>query len=83
MRQDKDRSAKWTLTHHGDAILKLAGLTNFTAWKALQAETVAPRRLPDGLLEVRFADQEKPPVGCWWRSRPTRTQTRISRCGKT
>ncbi len=60
MRQDKDRSAKWMLTHHGDAILKLAGLTDFRSWKALQAETVAPRRLPDGLLEVRFADQAKP-----------------------
>jgi hypothetical protein len=60
MRQDKDRSAKWMLTHHGDAILRLAGLTDFSSWKALQAETVAPRRLPDGLLEVRFADASQP-----------------------
>ncbi|MCI0699517.1 MAG: hypothetical protein L0241_00330 [Planctomycetia bacterium] len=60
MRQDKDRSAKWLLTHHGDAILKLAGITGFTSWKALQAETVAPRRLPDGLLEVRFAGSPEP-----------------------
>jgi hypothetical protein len=57
MRQDKDRSGKWLLTHHGDAILKLGGLTGFTAWKALQAETVAPRRLPDGLIEVRFPNK--------------------------
>jgi hypothetical protein len=55
MRQDKDRSSKWLLTHHGDAILKLGGITGFTAWRALQPETVAPRRLPDGLIEVRFA----------------------------
>lgn len=54
MRQDKDRSGKWLLAHHGDAGLKLAGLTGFTTWKALQPETVAPGRLPDGLLEVRF-----------------------------
>lgn len=54
MRQDKDRSAKWLLTHHGDAVLRLGGLTGFTAWTPLAAETVAPRRLPDGLLEVRF-----------------------------
>lgn len=60
MRQDKDRSAKWMLTHHGDAILKLAGMTGFTKWQALQPETVAPRRLPDGLLEVQFANRTKP-----------------------
>ena len=60
MRQDKDRSGKWLLTHHGDAVLKLAGLTGFTAWKALQPETVAPRRLPDGLLEVRFPNESEP-----------------------
>ena len=60
MRQDKDRSGKWLLTHHGDAILRLGGITGFTAWKALQAETVAPRRLPDGLLEVRFPNEPEP-----------------------
>jgi hypothetical protein len=60
MRQDKDRSSKWLLTHHGDAVLKLGGLTGFTSWKALQAETVAPRRLPDGLLEVRFPGAPEP-----------------------
>ncbi len=54
MRQDKDRSGKWLLTQHGDSILRLAGITGFTAWKAVQPETVAPRRLPDGLLEVQF-----------------------------
>jgi hypothetical protein len=60
MRQDKDRSGKWLLTHHGDAILRLGGITGFSSWKALQAETVAPRRLPDGLLEVRFAGDTEP-----------------------
>lgn len=60
MRQDKDRSGKWLLTHHGDAVLKLGGLTGFASWKALQAETVAPRRLPDGLLEVRFPGTAEP-----------------------
>lgn len=60
MRQDKDRSGKWMLTHHGDAILRLGGVTGFSAWKALAAETVAPRRLPDGLLEVRFPDAPAP-----------------------
>ena len=60
MRPDKDRSSKWLLTHHGDAVLTLAGLSGFTTWKALQAETVAPRRLPDGLLEVRFPGASAP-----------------------
>ncbi len=53
-RQDNDRSAKWLLAHHGDAILKLEGITGFTNWKDVQTETVVPRRLPNGLIEVRF-----------------------------
>jgi len=60
MRQDKDRSGKWLLAHHGDSVLRLGGITGFTAWKALQAETVAPRRLPDGLIEVRFPGEPEP-----------------------
>ncbi len=60
MRQDKDRGSKWLIAHHGDAILKLAGLTGFTSWRALTPETVAPRRLPDGLLEVQFPDHPEP-----------------------
>jgi hypothetical protein len=38
MRQDKDRTGKWLLAHHGDAILKLGGVTGFSSWKPLQAE---------------------------------------------
>jgi hypothetical protein len=60
MRQDKDRSSKWLLSHHGDAILKLGGITGFTHWKAIQPETVAPRRLPDGLIEVRYPGEDEP-----------------------
>jgi hypothetical protein len=60
MRQDKDRGGKWLLSHHGDAILRLAGFTGFSSWKALHSETVAPRRLPDGLLEVRFPGVPEP-----------------------
>jgi hypothetical protein len=60
MRQDKDRSGKWLLTHHGDAVLKLGGITGFSSWKPLQPETIAPRRLPDGLLEVRFPGEPEP-----------------------
>lgn len=60
MRQDKDRSSKWLIANHGDAILKLAGITGFTSWRTVQPETVAPRRLPDGLLEVRFPGDRHP-----------------------
>lgn len=52
--------AKWLLTHHGDALIRLGGISGFTRWKPIQAETVAPRRLPDGLLEVQFPGQVKP-----------------------
>jgi len=54
MRQDKDRAGKWLLARHGDSLLRLAGITGFASWAAVTPETVAPRRLPDGLLEVRF-----------------------------
>jgi hypothetical protein len=50
-----DKSSKWLLGHHGDAILRLAGLPAPVAWRAVQAEVVQPRQLPDGLLEVQFA----------------------------
>ena len=60
MRQDKDRASKWIVTHHGDTILRLGGITGFTGWQPLQPEVVAPRRLPDGLLEVRFPNEPEP-----------------------
>lgn len=60
MRQDKDRAAKWLIANHGDSILRLAGIAGFAKWKAVVPETVAPRRLPDGLLEVTFPGQSDP-----------------------
>ena len=60
MRQDKDRTAKWLITHHGDSILWLAGIHGFTSCQPVTPETVAPRRLPDGLLEVRFPGDPDP-----------------------
>lgn len=60
MRQDKDRTGKWLLNHHADSVLRLGGITGFTSWKALQPETVAPRRSPDGLIEVHFPGVEEP-----------------------
>jgi hypothetical protein len=48
-----DKSSKWLIQHHGDSILRLAGVTDIETWKPLQAELIQPRRLPDGLIEVR------------------------------
>jgi hypothetical protein len=47
-----DRSSKWLIEHHGDSILRLAGIDDVVAWKPLPAEVVQPRQIPDGLLEV-------------------------------
>ena len=47
-----DRSSKWLIEHHGDSILRLAGIEDVVAWKPLPAEIVQPRQIPDGLLEV-------------------------------
>jgi hypothetical protein len=41
------------IQHRGDSILHLAGVRDIVAWRPLQAELVQPRRLPDGLIEVR------------------------------
>jgi hypothetical protein len=60
VRQDKDRCSKWLIDHHGDAILHLAGVRGFSTWRAVQSELVAPRRLPDGLLEVTFPGDPGP-----------------------
>ncbi len=51
--QEYDKSSKWLIQHHGDSILRLAGVDDIESWKPLQAELVQPRRLPDGLIEVR------------------------------
>jgi hypothetical protein len=57
MRDDKDRSSKWMIDHHGGSVLRLAGIEGFRAWRAVAAEVVQPKRLPDGLLEVFFPDR--------------------------
>jgi hypothetical protein len=55
--QPYDRSSKWLIQHHGDSMLWLARVKNIRAWRPAQAELVQPRRLPDGLLEVRLGDE--------------------------
>jgi predicted transposase YdaD len=49
-----DKSSKWLIQHHGDSILRLGGIREIESWTPLQAEIVQSRRLPDGLIEVRY-----------------------------
>jgi hypothetical protein len=56
---DKDKSGKWLIEHHGDAILRLGDVRDIVSWRPLQAEVVQPGRLPDGLLEVQLAGQPR------------------------
>jgi len=55
-----DPSSKWMLEAQGASILYLAGARKVVSCRALQAEVVQPQKLPDGLLEVRFAGRAKP-----------------------
>jgi hypothetical protein len=58
--QTFDPSSKWMLSEQGASILYLAGVRSVLSCKARQAEVVQPRKLPDGLLEVRFAGRAEP-----------------------
>jgi predicted transposase YdaD len=55
-----DPSSKWMLEEQGVGILYLAGARSVVSCRARKAEVVQPRKLPDGLLEVRFAGQAGP-----------------------
>jgi hypothetical protein len=58
--RDKDKSGKWLIQHHGDAILRLGGVTDLVRWQAAQAEVVLPTGLPDGLLYAWRAGRDQP-----------------------
>jgi hypothetical protein len=55
-----DKSSKWLIQHHGDSILRMAGIVGIETWRPLQAEVVQPRQLPDGLIEVLLLGQRDP-----------------------
>ena len=76
--KDKDKSAKWLIEHHGDAILRLGGVTDLVRWQAAPAELVLPTKLPDGLLFAWRAGAIT--LSCSSsRSRPTPSSARPSR----
>jgi hypothetical protein len=58
--KDKDKSAKWLIEHHGDAILRLGGVTDLDRWQSAPAELVLPAKLPDGLLFTWRAGRDRP-----------------------
>lgn len=60
MTHGNDRSSKRLIEKYGASILRLAGVTDFTSWRAVANELVAPRRTPDGLIEARFPGREEP-----------------------
>ncbi|HZY88678.1 MAG TPA: hypothetical protein VFE78_27895 [Gemmataceae bacterium] len=54
-----DKSGKWLIQHHGDALIWLGGLRHVTHWQAVQSELVQPGQLPDGLLEVEVEGRRR------------------------
>jgi hypothetical protein len=59
-RHELDKSSKWLIQRHPRGILLLGGARDARICRALQAELVQPRQLPDGLLEVVFQGRKKP-----------------------
>ncbi len=53
-----DRSGKWMIQHQGNLILYFGRIHDIEEWRTSQAEVVQPRKLPDGLLEVRRRGQQ-------------------------
>ena len=43
-----DRSGKWLIEHHGDSILRLAGIRQIVDWRPVPGEVVQPRQLRTG-----------------------------------
>jgi hypothetical protein len=59
-RHEFDTSSKYLVGQHARGVLLLGGARDIRSVRALQAEVVQSRRLPDGLLEVHFEGQTKP-----------------------
>jgi hypothetical protein len=60
VREAKDRGSKWLLEHHGDSVLRLAGITGFNRWRPAPTELVHPLESPDSVLEVFFPGSDEP-----------------------
>ena len=40
--QDYDRSSKWLIKHHGDSILRMAGVRDIATWKGSRPNWSSP-----------------------------------------
>jgi hypothetical protein len=59
-KKDKDKAAKWLIQHHGDAILRIGGVTDLVRWQTASTDVVLPTKLPDGLLLAWRAGRDRP-----------------------
>ena len=75
-----DKSSKWLIQHHGDSILRLAGIVGIESWRPLQAEVVQPRQLPDGLIEAPAPGETGSRTSSSSSLRPIRKLALTSRC---
>ena len=57
-----DKCSKWYIQHHGDSILRVAGVRDIASWTAKKAELVLPRQLPDGVLSVLEHGRTEPDI---------------------
>jgi hypothetical protein len=57
--QPFDKSSKYLVQQQARGVLILGGAKGVRSCRAVQAELVQPRKLPDGLLEVQFEGQKK------------------------
>ena len=55
-----DKSSKWLVDHQGKALAVVGGIKGVVSCKAVHAEVVQPRQLPDGLLEVWLHGEKEP-----------------------
>ncbi|MCA1480910.1 hypothetical protein, partial [Bradyrhizobium sp. NBAIM08] len=60
MHQGSDKAGHWLIKHFGDLALRLAGVRGIVAWRAVKGDPIAPRRLPDGLIEVTLVGRPDP-----------------------
>ncbi len=51
---EKDFGSRWAIEHHADALMKLAPLPAVESWRPTPTDTMIPRRIPDGLIDVKF-----------------------------
>ena len=60
MRDLKDCSCSWLLDRHPGAVLFAAGERHLRACRSVRTTLTSPKQVPDGLLEVEFADGREP-----------------------